>query len=160
MAEEDNSPDTGADGDSFYVVGKTGPIDEKFTLGKQLGQPGQFGMAKLCIRKADNKEFAVKIISKARFFHQRRHRSKYIQAFSQEIEILKSLDHPNCIRMHEVFEDDVSLFLVMDVCKGGELFERIQSKGSYSEKEAAAVIRQITEAVRYLHERKIAHCDL
>jgi calcium-dependent protein kinase len=160
MAEEDHN-DTAADaGENFYVVGKTGSIDEKYTLGKQLGQPGQFGMAKLVTSKVDGREYAVKIISKARFFHQRRHRSKYIQAFSQEIEILKALDHPNCIKLHEVFEDDVSLYLLMDVCKGGELFERIQSKGSYSEKEAAAVIRQITEAVRYLHEKKIAHCDL
>jgi calcium-dependent protein kinase len=146
--------------DAEYVWGKTDPITQHFNLGKQLGQPGQFGVAYLAVRKSDGKDFAVKSISKERFFHQRKHRDKYVEAFKQEIEILKSLDHPNCIKLHQVFEDESNLFMVMDICKGGELFDRIQSKGSYSEKEAAGVIRQITEAVRYLHEKGIAHCDL
>lgn len=139
---------------------KTVPIESVYTMGKQLGQPGQFGVAKLAVSIETGEEVAIKVISKTRFFKQRRHREKYIEAFRSEIRITRSLNHNNIIKLYDVYEDEHDLYLVMGVCKGGELFERIQSKGSYNEKDASSVVRMITEALSYLHSHKIAHCDL
>lgn len=64
--------------------------------------------------------------------------------------------------MYEVFESESELFIVMEVCAGGELFDRIkeQPDGNYSENDAADVLRQIAEGLKYLHAHRIAHCDL
>ena len=72
------------------------------------------------------------------------------------------MDHPNIIKMHDVYENPSELFIVMEVCAGGELFDRIkeQPDGNYSENDAADVLRQIAEGLKYLHSHKIAHCDL
>lgn len=148
------------DDKGFYVIGKTDPIEVDFELGKQIGQPGQFGLARIVTKRSNQSKYAVKVINKARFFSQRRYREKYIETFKREIMILKQLDHPNCIKLHEVYEDENDLYLVMDICSGGELFERIQKKGSYTEGDAVAVLRQIVNALKYLHHNKIAHCDL
>jgi len=129
-------------------------------VGVQLGQPGQFGVAYLATRKKDGQVFAAKVIAKDRFVSQKKHYAKFKQTFASEVEILCKLNHPNIIKLHDVFEDAHSLSLVTDLCGGGELFERIQSKGSYSEKDASRVLRQITEAIKYLHDNRIAHCDL
>ena len=72
------------------------------------------------------------------------------------------MNHANIIKLHEVYENSNELFIVMDCCSGGELFDRIkeQPDGTYSEVDAAQVLRQICEGLKYMHERKIAHCDL
>jgi calcium/calmodulin-dependent protein kinase I len=61
-----------------------------------------------------------------------------------------------------VFETLNELFIVMDLCDGGELFDRIKAQpaGSYSEKDAQKVLRQICVGLSYLHKRKVCHCDL
>ncbi len=72
------------------------------------------------------------------------------------------MDHANIIKLHEVYENKNELFIVMDRCDGGELFDRIkeQPDGTYSEVDAAGVLRQICEGLAYMHSHKIAHCDL
>lgn len=144
----------------FFVLAETEKLSEIYHVGSQIGQPGQFGVARVVRRKSDDQEFAVKIISKSRFFLQKHNRPRYIAALRSEIEILRKLDHPNIIRLHQVLEDSKNLYLIMDLCRGGELFERIQERGSYSEKDASIVVAQMLEAIRYMHENRIAHCDL
>jgi calcium-dependent protein kinase len=56
-----------------------------------------------------------------------------LKSFHNEIQILKDMDHPNILRMYESFEDDKRLYIVTDVCKGGELFDEIQHKGIFCE---------------------------
>jgi len=64
------------------------------------------------------------------------------------------------IKLFEVFETETELYIVMELCTGGELFDRIKSQGSYSEKDAALVLRQMFEGIKYMHSKGIAHCDL
>lgn len=75
---------------------------------------------------------------------------------------MKKMAHQNIIKLYDVFEDKLFLYIVMERCVGGELFARIQAQptGAYSEKEASSVLRQITEGLRYMHAKNIAHCDL
>jgi len=70
------------------------------------------------------------------------------------------LKHANIVALLEVFEDKTKVFLVMDLVTGGELFDRIVEKGSYSEKDAADLIKQVLSAVAYMHEEGVVHRDL
>ena len=61
-------------------------------------------------------------------------------AFKEEIDILSKLDHPNILKLYEVFTDDKRYYIVTELCKGGELFDEILAKGTFTEKEAAQLI--------------------
>jgi len=63
--------------------------------------------------------------------------------FKQEIMILQQLDHPNVLKLYEYFEDDKNVYLVTEVCKGGELFDRIIENEFFSEQQAARIFKQI-----------------
>ena len=131
------------------------------TLGPQLGQPGQFGHAVLATHKASGQKRAVKVISKSKF-SRASDKKLHFQELRNEIEVMRTMSHPNIIKLYEVFETESELFIVMELCSGGELFDRIkeQPDGNYSENDAADVLRQICEGLKYMHEHKIAHCDL
>ena len=74
------------------------------------------------------------------------------------------MDHPNIIKLYEVFESDRSIYLIMEECKGGEIFDRIiehiQNKEMYSEKDAADIIQQVMSCIQYCHNHNICHRDL
>ena len=80
--------------------------------------------------------------------------------FKTEIKILQTLDHPNVIKLFEYFEDDEKIYLIMEKCTGGELFDRILEKEFFSEKEAARIFKQILMAINYCHNSGVCHRDL
>jgi len=84
--------------------------------------------------------------------------------FKLEINIMIKIDHPNVINLYEVFEDSRYVYLIMEECSGGELFDRIydriSSKNLYTEKEAAKIFKQFMSAVCHCHSMKICHRDL
>ncbi|XP_053821972.1 calcium/calmodulin-dependent protein kinase type IV-like isoform X3 [Vidua chalybeata] len=77
-----------------------------------------------------------------------------------EIGVLLRLSHPNIIKLKEIFETPSEIALVLELVTGGELFDRIVERGFYSERDAAHVVKQILEAVSYLHENGVVHRDL
>ncbi len=77
-----------------------------------------------------------------------------------EIDILSQLDHPNVLKIYEIFDEDDFIYLVLELLKGGELFDRIVEKENYSEREAAETVRPIVDAIRYCHNLGIIHRDL
>ncbi|CEM30249.1 unnamed protein product [Vitrella brassicaformis CCMP3155] len=95
---------------------------------------------------------AVKILNKARIENPVR--------LKREIAIMKKMDHPNIIKLLEVYEDDKQIFLVMELCTGGELFENIIAKGHLKEDAACLLMRQLLSALVYCHDRGIVHRDL
>lgn len=99
---------------------------------------------------------AVKIIDKHKIQSE-----KQRQRLVDEIAIHKRVSsHPHIVKFIEVYESDIDMCLVMELCEGGELFNRIVEKGSFSEKEAGRTIRQIVSAVQYLHSMGIVHRDI
>ncbi|KAJ1476459.1 kinase-like domain-containing protein [Baffinella frigidus] len=74
--------------------------------------------------------------------------------------VMKAVDHPHCIKLYDVFEDKEKCYLVQELASGGELFERVIANGAFSEKDAASLIKQLFEAVGYLHSSGIVHRDL
>eukprot|EP00117_Sycon_ciliatum_P014602 scpid66984/ scgid14795/ Calcium/calmodulin-dependent protein kinase type 1D; CaM kinase I delta; CaM kinase ID; CaMKI-like protein kinase len=81
-------------------------------------------------------------------------------ALENEVAVLRRVSHPNIIALIELFECTKHVYLVMDLVTGGELFDRIVAKGHYTEKDASTILRQILEAVSYLHNMNIVHRDL
>mmetsp|Transcript_26332 Transcript_26332/g.25512 ORF Transcript_26332/g.25512 Transcript_26332/m.25512 type:complete len:146 (+) Transcript_26332:201-638(+) len=77
-----------------------------------------------------------------------------------EVKILKQLDHPNIIRMYEVFLDKKYMYIVTELVKGGELQDEILNKGRLVERNAAVLMRELLMAVSYMHIRGIVHRDL
>ena len=69
--------------------------------------------------------------------------------FFYEMEIMKKLDHPNILRIYEIYQDSKRLFLITELCTGGELFDEIVKQKSFSEKDAASIIEQVLEAIAY-----------
>ncbi|CAK9007604.1 unnamed protein product [Durusdinium trenchii] len=85
---------------------------------------------------------------------------KNLERFKQEIAIMKMMDHPNIIKLFESFEDHRNIYLVMELCSGGELFDRIIESGHFSEVQAAILMQQIIRAIYYMHENQVCHRDL
>jgi len=132
---------------------KSGDIKEKYLFEKTLGQ-GSFGEVKKIKNKTSGEELAVKIINKADM------QQEDLLALQTEVEILSQIDHPNVVKLFEVWEDKLKFYMVMEIMTGGELFDRIVEKDHYSEKEAADTIRPIVDAIRYCHKMGVAHRDL
>ncbi|OMJ94229.1 hypothetical protein SteCoe_2717 [Stentor coeruleus] len=78
----------------------------------------------------------------------------------REANILQELDHPNIIKVIDAYTDEKNLYIVTELCKGGELFKRILKEGSISENQAAEYMQQIVSAISYLHKHSIVHRDL
>lgn len=77
-----------------------------------------------------------------------------------EIDLLKNLDHPNIVKLYEVFEDKKYIYLVTELCTGGELFDEIDARKRFNEKDAAVIMKQVLSAIAYCHNKKVAHRDL
>lgn len=117
-----------------------GDIFDKYQFGKELGR-GEFGVTYRCVDTETGKAFACKKIAKTKL------RSEIdIQDVRREVQILRHLPkHPNIVSFREAYEDKDAVYLVMELCEGGELFDRIVAKGHYTERAAANVIKTILE---------------
>jgi len=82
------------------------------------------------------------------------------QAFDHEVDLMKQLDHPSICRILETYVSSQALHIVMEPCAGGDVFERVASKGPLSEEAAADVVRQVASALKYVHDLGIAHRDI
>ncbi|XP_076903855.1 calcium-dependent protein kinase 26-like isoform X2 [Bidens hawaiensis] len=134
---------------------KTGHLKEYYNLGPKLGH-GQFGTTFLCTEKTTGKQFACKSIAKRKLLTE-----EDVEDVRREIEIMHHLSgHPNVVSIRGAYEDSVAVHLVMELCSGGELFDRITKKGHYSERKAADLIRTIVGVIEACHSLGVMHRDL
>lgn len=80
--------------------------------------------------------------------------------FHTEIQTLRKLDHPNIIRLYDVYITQDKIFIVMELMEGGELFDYVVQKGTLTEEEASRIVRSVTSALVYMHSKNIIHRDL
>ena len=122
---------------------------------KLLGQ-GSFAQVNLACDRVTKQAFAIKVYNKQTILESK---SK-LSSLMTEIEILRLLDNPACNRIHRIYENSSSISLVLDYAEGGNLLERIQKQGRFSESEAASFIFNLLKGLEYLHSLKITHRDL
>ncbi|KAJ6877912.1 hypothetical protein NC651_030605 [Populus alba x Populus x berolinensis] len=134
---------------------QTPRLRDHYLLSKKLGQ-GQFGTTYLCTHKASNNLYACKSIPKRKLLCKEDYEDVY-----REIQIMHHLSgQPNVVQIKDTYEDPMFVHLVMELCEGGELFDRIVERGQYSEKEAANLIKNIIGVVEYCHSLGVMHRDL
>ncbi|CAO1944689.1 unnamed protein product [Urochloa humidicola] len=126
-----------------------------YTVGKELGR-GQFGVTSLCTHKATGERFACKTIAKRKLSTK-----EDVEDVRREVQIMYHLaGQPNIVELKGAYEDKQSVHLVMELCAGGELFDRIIAKGKYTERAAASLLRTIVEIVHTCHSLGVIHRDL
>nr|TKS16086.1 calcium-dependent protein kinase [Populus alba] len=130
-------------------------ISDKYILGRELGR-GEFGITFLCTDRETKESLACKSISKRKL-----RTAVDIEDVRREVAIMSTLpEHPNIVKLRATYEDYENVHLVMELCEGGELFDRIVARGHYSERAAAHVVRTIAEVVRMCHANGVIHRDL
>lgn len=130
-------------------------IKAHYALGGVLGK-GQFGVTYLCTEKATGQTYACKSILKRKLVSKNDK-----EDMKREIHIMQHLSgQPNIVEFKGAYEDRQSVHIAMELCAGGELFDRIVSRGHYSERDAANLIRQIVNVVHICHFMGVMHRDL
>jgi calcium/calmodulin-dependent protein kinase I len=132
------------------VTDKT--VDQVYHFGKKLGK-GAFSFVREVTHLQNQQKFACKVIDKE-------NEEVDEEVMRREIDIMKKLDHNNIVKLYEVYEDSKYIYLILELISGGILFDKIVAKKFFTEKEAVPVVRQILEAVNYMHSKGVAHRDL
>lgn len=124
------------------------PFFQNYMVTDEILGDGSFSTCRKCINMKTGIHYAVKVISK------RRDRT-------QEIPSLRLCQgHPNIVKIHEVYQDGLHLYLVLEYLQGGELFDRIRQKKKFTEAEASSLMRKIVSAVAYMHSKGVVHRDI
>ena len=134
----------------FFIKETDGLITQYYEVIKKIGEGGSSKVYKVK-EKSTGEIRVMKEVNKSKLPN--------VKYFKTEIKILAMLDHPNILRLFEVFEDQKNFYLITELCTGGHLLSRM-SKNHYREKEAAKLMEKIISAVAYCHEKGICHRDL
>ncbi|KAM4101823.1 hypothetical protein ACB094_05G174900 [Castanea mollissima] len=130
-------------------------IKQYYTLGKELGR-GQFGITYLCTENSTGRTYACKSILKRKLVSKSDR-----EDMKREVQIMQHMSgQPNIVEFRGAYEDRYSVHLVMELCAGGELFDRIIAQGQYSEKAASGICRAIVNVVNVCHFMGVMHRDL
>lgn len=128
-------------------------IKDFYKIQRTIGK-GSFATVRKAKNRATGQYCAVKVLSK------RKMSEEDILSLCNEVEIMKTVDHPNIVKMIDFFEDEAHYCLVMEIMEGGELFDQILQREAFTEHEAREAIRAIIDAIRYCHNLNIVHRDI
>lgn len=128
-------------------------LSQEYQILEYLGK-GAFGIVQK-VKHITGDVRAMKVIYKETFLD-----NSDEEKLDKEVEILKKLDHPNILKIYEFYFDSKNFYIVTEYCKGGELFDKITELGTFSEKTAASITKQILRGVAYCHSKGIVHRDL
>ena len=140
----------------IFVKENSNSFYSAYSMDPQPLGSGSYGEVRKCIHLRSNDVRVVKIIAKAGL------PQDVIESRSvfKEVEVLKAVDHPNLPRVYEFFEDGLNFYIVLELCKGGDLFDRIVQVTKFQENEASEIMEQILSGITYLHGRNILHRDI
>nr|XP_054587918.1 serine/threonine-protein kinase BRSK2 isoform X7 [Nothobranchius furzeri] len=140
---------SGKDTNSGHYANYVGPYRLEKTLGK-----GQTGLVKLGVHCVTGQKVAIKIVNREKLSE------SVLMKVEREIAILKLIEHPHVLKLHDVYENKKYLYLVLEHVSGGELFDYLVKKGRLTPKEARKFFRQIISALDFCHSHSICHRDL
>ncbi|KAJ3614312.1 hypothetical protein NHX12_017886, partial [Muraenolepis orangiensis] len=134
------------------LVPSFSPLLDRYQIGRVIGD-GNFAVVKECVERATGKEYALKIIDKAKCSGKK-------HLIENEVSVLRRVKHPNIIMLMEEFNSSTELCLVMELVKGGDLFDAITSSAKYTERDASGMVYNLAGALSYLHNMSIVHRDV
>ncbi|XP_006890722.1 PREDICTED: serine/threonine-protein kinase DCLK3 [Elephantulus edwardii] len=129
-----------------------GDVAEHYEAGRVIGD-GNFAVVKECRHRASGQAYAMKIIDKAKLKGKE-------DMVDSEIAIVRSLSHPNIVQLHEVYETEAEMYLILEYVRGGDLFDAILEKVKFTEREAARLVTDLCRALVHLHAKGVVHRDL
>uniref|UniRef100_A0A8C9JX41 non-specific serine/threonine protein kinase n=1 Tax=Panthera tigris altaica TaxID=74533 RepID=A0A8C9JX41_PANTA len=129
-----------------------GESDAFYEAGRVLGD-GNFAVVKECRHRETRQAYAMKIIDKSKLKGKE-------DMVDSEILIIQSLSHPNIVKLHEVYETDAEIYLIMEYVQGGDLFDAIIESVKFAERDAALMLMDLCRALVHLHDKSIVHRDL
>ncbi|EPQ18257.1 Serine/threonine-protein kinase DCLK1 [Myotis brandtii] len=149
MDENDGSGEGEVSEEGFQIPAT---ITERYKVGRTIGD-GNFAVVKECVERSTAREYALKIIKKSKC----RGKEHMIQS---EVSILRRVKHPNIVLLIEEMDVPTELYLVMELVKGGDLFDAITSTNKYTERDASGMLYNLASAIKYLHSLNIVHRDI
>ena len=133
-----------------FIRMKEDNIFDEYEIKEKLGE-GAYGYVYKVTQKTTNYLRAVKAIKK---------NSVDYEEFSNEMELLKALDHPNIIKLFDCYQDKRYYYMVEEYCSGGDLFDYIQKEKYFTERKAGIIFNQLLSAINHLHKKNIVHRDI
>lgn len=124
-----------------------------YKLGRKLGS-GSYSVVHIATNRRTRKQVAVKCIAKAGLSEQD------VESLKEEVRIMAELDHPNLVPLLGYFEEERYYYIVTPLCTGGELFDDLVKRKSYTEEDARELMRKLASAIAYVHSKGIVHRDL
>ena len=118
---------------SMMICKNTQPINDVYSIDKKALGSGTFGVVSKAVHRKTNQVRACKTIA--------REKIKNWERFEQETQILQMMDHPHILKLYEYFEDTKNVYLITELCSGGELFDKIIEKEHFEERYAANVFK-------------------
>jgi len=141
----------------FVAQRKSSDITDYYDLQEELNE-GAYGVVYKAIHKESGAERAVKRIEKSKWCPEEN------QKILDEFNVLKGLDHPNILKMYELFEEEKHFYIVTEICKGGDLLDELEElegdTGAFQERDAAILVTQVLSSINYCHKNNIVHRDL
>ena len=140
----------------FFVRENTEPFYSVYSLHNSPIGSGAFAEVWLCTHQRTKEIRAVKILHKSEISEEEI-KSKSVLI---EVNILKSLDHPNILKVFEYFEDANDYFIVTEYCEGGDVFDKLEKTGGFTERFAARIMKYLFTGLAYLHSKQVVHRDI
>ncbi|CAD8066130.1 unnamed protein product [Paramecium primaurelia] len=128
---------------------------DAFSVSKMIGK-GSFAKVYSATKKENNNQYAIKAFSKSYMSQQ----SKGIESLLNEIKVMRRLNHPNIVKLHEVHETTNSIYFVLDMIQGGELLQRVRETGFLPAETMQKLAFNLISALRHMHENNLIHRDL
>jgi len=141
-------------GDSFFAKKKVDAeqrpsrFKSSFTLTRNLLGEGTFSTVKRGYDR-DRKSFAVKVVKKKNL------EKEDLEGLRREIDLLSTLQHPNILSFHKVYDEEKWCYIVTEIMRGGDLFDRVSDKSCYEESEAREVCKKLFDTIKYCHEKRL-----
>uniref|UniRef100_F7DFX7 non-specific serine/threonine protein kinase n=1 Tax=Monodelphis domestica TaxID=13616 RepID=F7DFX7_MONDO len=127
-------------------------VEAHYELGRVIGD-GNFAVVKACRHMATQRDYAMKVINKAKLKGKE-------DVVDSEIAVLQRLCHPNIVQLHEVYETASHIYLVLEYVRGGDLFDAILENVKFGERQAAGLVTDLCQALVHMHQQSIVHRDL
>lgn len=138
---------------NMFINEKKGKITNDYEVKESVGKGG-YGEVKKVIHKITGELRAMKIIKKESCDE------VYLKSLSNEINIMRQLDHPHIIKLYEIYQDQQNIYMITEFLGGGELFDALMKRRCLSESISAKIMKQVLLAINYLHQKGIVHRDL